>query len=187
MEKTLDLRVQKTYIALNNAFTELIEKKRFEDITINELCEKAMVRRTTFYKHFDDKIDYFAFYLKETAKLFQMHSDTNESIENINTYFLMMCRNLITFTVEHKAFVDGIIQSNLFPLLLDILIDTIRSDLISVYKKQNHNQISIDDFNLKAAFYAGGILSALYQYLKTEKNINENKFIDTITNFLTDN
>lgn len=187
MEKTLDLRVQKTYIALNNAFTELIEKKRFEDITINELCEKAMVRRTTFYKHFNDKIDYFAFYLKETAKLFQTHSDTNESIENINTYFLMMCRNLITFTVEHKSFVDGIIQSNLFPLLLDILIDTIRNDLISVYKKQNHNQINIDDFNLKAAFYAGGILSALYQYLKTEKNINENKFIDTITNFLTDN
>ena len=25
------------------------------------LCDRAMIRRTTFYKHFRDKNDYFAF------------------------------------------------------------------------------------------------------------------------------
>ena len=51
----MDLRVQKTYRALFGAFTELLEEHRFEDITVAMLCERAMIRRTTFYKHFADK------------------------------------------------------------------------------------------------------------------------------------
>ena len=59
----MDLRIQKTYMGLHNAFTDLLEEKRFENITVNELCEKAMIRRTTFYKHFADKYEYFTFYM----------------------------------------------------------------------------------------------------------------------------
>ena len=65
MEKKIDLRLQKTYLALRNAFTELMEEKRFEELTVNELCDRALIRRTTFYKHFADKYDYFAFYIRE--------------------------------------------------------------------------------------------------------------------------
>jgi len=71
MERKIDLRIQKTYISLHNAFTDLLEEKRFENITVNELCEKAMRRRTTFYKHFGDKYEYFNFYLSELRETFK--------------------------------------------------------------------------------------------------------------------
>ena len=71
MEKKIDLRVEKTYLLLHNAFTQLLEEKRFEDFTVNELCERAMIRRTTFYKHFADKYEYFTFYIKEVCAAFQ--------------------------------------------------------------------------------------------------------------------
>lgn len=61
----MDLRIKKTYRALFDAFTELLEEHRFEDLTVAMLCERAMIRRTTFYKHFRDKNDYFAFYVDE--------------------------------------------------------------------------------------------------------------------------
>ena len=54
MEKKLDFRIEKTYMSLHNAFTTLIEERHFEDFTVNDLCERAMIRRTTFYKHFAD-------------------------------------------------------------------------------------------------------------------------------------
>lgn len=57
----MDLRIKKTYRALFDAFTELLEEHRFEDLTVAMLCDRAMIRRTTFYKHFRDKNDYFAF------------------------------------------------------------------------------------------------------------------------------
>ena len=47
-----DLRIQKTYAALTRAFTDLLKVKSFEQITVRELCDAAMVRTATFYNHF---------------------------------------------------------------------------------------------------------------------------------------
>lgn len=43
-----DLRTQKTYKSLKDAFLELLEKYRFEDIAIQQLCQSAQIRRATF-------------------------------------------------------------------------------------------------------------------------------------------
>lgn len=60
MNEKRDLRVQKTYTALFSAFENLITKKNFEDITVRELCDLALVRTATFYKHFTDKYDFLS-------------------------------------------------------------------------------------------------------------------------------
>lgn len=59
MDKTLDLRVQKTYHNLIEAFFIIVQEKPLDKFTVNELCEKAQVRRPTFYKHFADKYDFY--------------------------------------------------------------------------------------------------------------------------------
>lgn len=42
--------------------TLLIDQKRsFESITINEICEQAIIHRTTFYTHFSDKFALFQY------------------------------------------------------------------------------------------------------------------------------
>ena len=65
MEKKKDLRVQKTYRALMAAFEALMAEETFDDITVNELCARALIRRPTFYSHFEDKYDFLRFYLNE--------------------------------------------------------------------------------------------------------------------------
>ena len=65
MEKKNDLRVQKTYRALMAAFEALMAEETFDDITVNELCARALIRRPTFYSHFEDKYDFLRFYLNE--------------------------------------------------------------------------------------------------------------------------
>ncbi len=50
-----DLRIQKTYAALTGAFIDLLQIKSFEQITVKELCDNAIVRTATFYNHFADK------------------------------------------------------------------------------------------------------------------------------------
>ena len=47
-----DLRVKKTKRVLTEAFFKLLNEKPFEEITVNELCDRADVRRATFYKHY---------------------------------------------------------------------------------------------------------------------------------------
>ena len=62
MEEKTDLRIRKTYKALCDAFVTILEKKRFDDLTVNELCDEATIRCATFYKHFADQYDFFSFF-----------------------------------------------------------------------------------------------------------------------------
>jgi AcrR family transcriptional regulator len=51
----MDRRRRKTREAIFSAFTELLSKKSFENITISEVIEQADVGRATFYAHFETK------------------------------------------------------------------------------------------------------------------------------------
>lgn len=54
VEKT-DLRVGRTQKLLQDAFLELMQEVPFEDITVTEIAERAMINRKTFYAHYGTK------------------------------------------------------------------------------------------------------------------------------------
>ncbi len=53
----MDIRVVKTRKAITDAFLAFRARKGIEKITVKELCEKAQVNKSTFYKHFRDVYD----------------------------------------------------------------------------------------------------------------------------------
>ena len=53
-----DRRVRKTQTAIKDALITLLEKKRFEEITIQEISDLADVNRSTFYTHFIENMTY---------------------------------------------------------------------------------------------------------------------------------
>lgn len=50
-----DLRVIKTRKNIEEAFIYLLGQKDFHKITIQDILDKALINRTTFYKHYIDK------------------------------------------------------------------------------------------------------------------------------------
>ncbi|MDL2327326.1 TetR/AcrR family transcriptional regulator [Ruminococcaceae bacterium OttesenSCG-928-A11] len=56
-----DLRIVKTKRALATAMLCLLEKQPFGKITVNDLCQEALVSRSAFYAHFEDKYDLLHF------------------------------------------------------------------------------------------------------------------------------
>jgi len=56
-EKRLDRRVHRTKNALRNAFQELINEKDYDQVTVEEITDRANLGRTTFYLHYKDKED----------------------------------------------------------------------------------------------------------------------------------
>ena len=54
---TPDRRTQRTRQALSHALIALIQDKRYEAITVQDICERANVGRSTFYAYYQDKDD----------------------------------------------------------------------------------------------------------------------------------
>jgi AcrR family transcriptional regulator len=53
----VDRRIAKSQEAIKKAVTELMSKKSFDDITIQDIADRADVNRGTIYLHYTDKYD----------------------------------------------------------------------------------------------------------------------------------
>jgi AcrR family transcriptional regulator len=55
--RKMDGRIRRTQQKLGQALVELIQEKRIDDVTVQEVLDRAGVGRSTFYVHFRDKND----------------------------------------------------------------------------------------------------------------------------------
>ena len=53
----IDRRIVKSQVAIKNAVIELMSEKSFDDITIQDIADRADVNRGTIYLHYTDKYD----------------------------------------------------------------------------------------------------------------------------------
>jgi AcrR family transcriptional regulator len=68
-EEAEDLRVRRTRKLIQQAFIELTVEKGFAALTVRDITERAMVNRSTFYRHYLDKYDLLEQYMVEMHDL----------------------------------------------------------------------------------------------------------------------
>jgi AcrR family transcriptional regulator len=184
MEEHVDLRIQKTHFLLHRAFTELMEEQGFEAFTVGQLCERAMIRRATFYKHFADKYEYFSFYMKEIFGSFHSRLMPGMEAQDVNAYALHMCRELIHFVKEHERFVRKAMEASVAPTTLTILLEVLHSDIQHALRNAGRTGLSDTQLEGQALFFTGGVLSILYRYLQSSAPIDEEEFMSIVSGFL---
>ena len=181
MEKPLDLRIQKTQTALINAFLQLLQTKRFENITINELCELAMVRRATFYKHFADKYEFFTFFVQRIQREFRNRIVPQEYDRNGVSPYIDIIRFALDFLDENETIVHSVMESNAFPLLLDLISEQIILDVKEqLQTDQNNGTELLLPPELMAFSYTGALLNILRWWIGHKNQMSKEEIIAQI-------
>lgn len=82
---------------MNESLAELIQKKKFKDITVKDVCLKAGVSRSTFYLHYDTTSDLIEETITNLQKNFVSHfNQTNKDIQEKIKYGTLEDLNFIT-------------------------------------------------------------------------------------------
>jgi len=53
----MDLRIKRTRLFIREAFFNLVREKGFGSVTVRDIAERAIINRSTFYRHYKDKYD----------------------------------------------------------------------------------------------------------------------------------
>lgn len=187
MEKKIDLRILKTYKALSEAFFQLLQEKKFEEITVNELCERAMVRRATFYKHFADKYEFFAFFLRTIQERFMEKSEMYSRENNAEPYDYCsyLLQQSIDLIKEHQKIVDSVMKSSVASTLLDIVSDEIYRNVLLNIKDDMRNGLYFSASpEIMASFYTGGIVRLVKYWIEGREKIPEEKLTEEVREIL---
>ena len=169
-----DLRITRTRKSLIEAFITLMKQKKFEEITINDLCDEAMVRRTTFYRHFEDKYDLFNFVIKHYQQEFSEYNQLQETGQSMGNWHSTILNNCLVFISENDKLFKLALNSSVLPMLLDSLLSQIEISITEKYEqlqgKAKKSNISPD---IIGSFIGGGILNVFHKLLLERERQDE--------------
>ena len=123
MSEKEDLRVRRTKKALFVAFLQLLNEKQFDEITVNELCDVAGIRRATFYKHYSDKFAFLAACTHVLRNNFDRQMVKAGKPALTCDYYVEYAKRVVHFIDENAVAVDNVCKSYLFPSVLALIFE----------------------------------------------------------------
>ena len=154
--KSKDLRIRRTYKLLLNSMITMLKRKNFNHITVNDLCEEALISRATFYVHFNDKYDLLKYCL----------SDLNKDLIEVAQEYKKIEMGINQFIIKNKKMIANVITDANMETL-GLIHNFIFSDVVFFIKK-NGCHIKEANYTVLANFCAGGIVNLIILLVKEE-------------------
>ena len=185
MEKELDLRIQKTYLALTKSLYEMMKEMAFEDIRVVDICDRAMVRKSTFYKHFADKTELLAFMVRRLKDKFDENIYLDKNDISPVEYFVSFMDQIFAFLNNNDELVNSVIKSSSLPIVINVLSEQAIPDVRAKLKEDKKNGYNmIAEPNFLASFFVGGIMEIVRDWLINDKKENEAAIKEQIANLI---
>lgn len=181
MQAKVDLRIVKTRANIKNTFIELLSEKEFNEITIQNILDKALINRSTFYKHYSDKYELAEQLVDEVLKntaLFINERFSNKKEEDL-------------FSTIYKAYVHLYDQRKTILALWKIRTNTLHLyDDIEDLLKKNFMQYLILHNNFKdsslldyySSIYSSLVLTTLKWILTSGNESDIKKILKQVQN-----
>ena len=128
----MDRRISKTIRSVKSAFSSLISKKDYKDITIQDIIDEADIGRATFYSHYKNKEEVVNALVNDIFNHILSH---NLDIEHHHDYsqkhnFSHQIEHMLYHLEEDKEMLKGLLKSEGG----DIFLNGLKNHLTSMFK-----------------------------------------------------
>ena len=143
MAKTpIDRRVTRSREMLHQALLSLIMEKGYEAITVEEICERANVGRSTFYAHFTSKDDLKRRGLEHLRRELIEQQKSASSLTGTNVPGLAFTSTMFTHARDHIHLYRALVGSRGGAIALttirQTLCEIVRGELAEIRDKDPH-------------------------------------------------
>lgn len=182
-----DLRVIKTRNALYNTLVELMKEKSFEEIKVSDICNHALINRSTFYSHYNDKYELLADAIDELKNSLTTELSKNKNITNTKEYYLEMIKLFLDNIEKKRELYLSVMINNRNSIMADIIYDVLDHDVenrLKASKEQDTNKIPI---SIVSKFYLGAVFNIGIEYLRNYTKYTKNDIINYLELLIPDN
>ena len=184
--KKEDIRITKTKKALSEAFFKMLSVTPLEDITVNDLCQKADVRRATFYKHFRDKSDFIVFLIKEARARFGLKKEHFKfSPQQIKEYYLECSEAIMAYLLKYEATLKKVTISNMRPTFIEMFVRQNYEDTVKCFEENKNSGINMfATSDTMASMLIGGITHTIVHWFEDENRVSSEALLADISAFI---
>ena len=174
-----DLRITKTRKVLFETLINLMKEKSFEEIKVSDICKEALINRSTFYSHYNDKYDLFLELINTLKNNLINALNTNDKSINTREYFIELIKLLLDHIDEKKDIYYLILINNRNSIVIDIILDAITKDINSRIDddKISNKYVPTD---IISKFYLGGVVSLGIEYLSSKNKYSKDEMLTYI-------
>ena len=176
----LDRRVQRTYQQLTDAMGRLLLQKEWDQITVQELCDEAMIRRTTFYQHFRDMHDFMLWRRKDRMEEFSAFIADDNPPEDPGDHFVVLSTRVMDYMNLHPQYEKVVMATGDrgIRMLESFLRHCADEVVICLNERGGINQKnSAYAIPVLIEFYVGGMLAALRWWYANRKPCKQEELI----------
>ena len=174
MKEKVDLRIIKTNKVLYEALLDLLKEQTFEEIKVSDICAKALVNRSTFYAHFNDKFELVASFMNDLKN--ELLSQLNNIDKNITLkeYYLKLIEVFLNHIDGQEDVYKSILINNRNSIIMDMMYNTIAEDIRTRVK---NNELNVPD-ELFISYYLGAIVNVGIDWLKSNKKYSKEEMLE---------
>lgn len=187
MSNKTDLRILKTRKNLYNTLETLMKESAFEEIKVSDICNKAMINRSTFYAHYTDKYELLQEYINSLKDTLITKLANNTNIKNTKEYYLELISLLLDHFEEKKETYHYMMINNKNSITMDIVYDVINKSII----KQIEESVDLSDTKVPTSiislFYLGAVINICMEYLKYNNKYTKEQIKEYINILIPDN
>lgn len=174
MEKT-DLRVKKTLRQIDQALLENLAQTEFSKITVDQLCQTAMINRSTFYKYYQDKFDLMEQFLNRTLDEFRRQVDVafvNASPQNIHSMaYQKNFEQVLCFLLKKKKEYQLLWGLALEKPMFNEMIEVVSHNILEKLDTQGRTDEQIRYADLYARLFASDMMSLVRWWFRYEDTV----------------